>query len=40
MSSFMFALLIIGAGIVAYAINHALKPQGWTTAQPKPELAS
>jgi amino acid transporter len=40
MSSFLFALIVIGAGVVAYAINHALKPAGWAGAQPKPELAS
>jgi amino acid transporter len=40
MSSFLFALLVIGAGVVVHLINHALKPQGWTAAQPKPELAS
>ena len=39
MSSFLFAMLVIGAGVVAYAINHALKPTGWAAA-PKPELAS
>ncbi len=40
MSSLLFGLLVIGAGVVAYLINHALKPAGWTAAQPKPELAS
>jgi hypothetical protein len=30
MSSFLFALFMIGAGVVVYAINHALKPAGWT----------
>jgi amino acid transporter len=39
-SSLVFALLVIGAGVVLHAVNHALKPQGWTAAQPKPELAS
>jgi amino acid transporter len=29
-SSFLFALLMIGGGVVVYAINHALKPTGWT----------
>jgi amino acid transporter len=40
MSSFLFALLVIGAGVVVYAINHALKPAGWATVPPKPELAA
>jgi hypothetical protein len=40
MSSFAFALLVIGAGVVVYAINHALKPAGWTAAEPKPEMAA
>jgi len=26
--------------VVAYLINHALKPAGWAPAEPKPELAS
>ena len=29
MSSFMFALLVVGGGVVVYLINHALKPMGW-----------
>ena len=40
MSSFWFGLILIAAGVLAFLINHALKPQGWTAAQPKPELAS
>ena len=40
MSSFLFGLIVIGAGVLAYLINHALKPAGWTPAQPKPELAA
>jgi amino acid transporter len=40
MSSFWFGLILIGAGVVAYLINHALKPQGWTAPEPKPELAA
>jgi amino acid transporter len=38
MSSFAFGLILIGAGVVAYAINHALKPGGWTVPEPTPEL--
>jgi amino acid transporter len=40
MSSLLFGLIVIGAGIVAYLINHALKPAGWTPAEPKPEMAA
>jgi hypothetical protein len=25
--------------VVAYAINHALKPAGWAAPAPKPEMA-
>ena len=39
-SSFLFALIVIGAGVVAYLINHALKPAGWATVPSKPELAA
>jgi len=38
MSAFWFGLILIGAGVVAYAINHALKPSGWTQPEPKPGL--
>ena len=40
MSSFLFGLLVVGGGVVAYLINHALKPAGWAAASPKPELAA
>jgi amino acid transporter len=40
MSSLLFGLIVIGAGVVAYLINHVLKPTGWAPAEPKPELAS
>jgi len=30
MSSFAFGMILIGAGVVAYFVNHALKPAGWT----------
>ncbi len=36
MSSFAFGMLLIAAGVVAYLLNHALKPEGWTPAQEKP----
>jgi len=29
MSSFAFGMLLIAAGVVAYLINHTLKPEGW-----------
>ncbi|MDP9158977.1 MAG: APC family permease [Acidobacteriota bacterium] len=29
MSSFAFGMILIAAGVVAYFINHALKPSGW-----------
>jgi amino acid transporter len=41
-SSFAFGMILIGAGILAYAINHALKPGGWVVsrATEKPELTA
>ena len=40
MSSFMFGMILIGAGFVAYFLNHALKPQGWAPSpQEKPQPA-
>src|SRR5438445_9751929 len=40
MSSFAFGMILIGAGVVAYLVNHALKPAGWSTAQEKPQPAA
>jgi len=40
MSSFAFGMILIGAGVVAYAINHALKPTGWAPVEQKPEPAA
>jgi multisubunit Na+/H+ antiporter MnhG subunit len=40
MSSLLFGLILIGAGVVAHLINHALKPAGWAVAEPKPEMAA
>jgi amino acid transporter len=37
MSSFAFGMLLIAAGVLAYFLNHAVKPQGWTAAPKKPE---
>ncbi len=31
MSSFAFGMILIAAGFVAYAVNHLLKPTGWST---------
>jgi hypothetical protein len=41
MSSFSFGMLLIAAGVVAYVLNHAVKPEGWTpAAQEKPEAVA
>jgi amino acid transporter len=41
MSAFVFGMLLIGAGVLAYFLNVALKPAGWTAiGQEKPEPAS
>jgi amino acid transporter len=40
MSSFAFGLILMGAGVVAYFINRALKPAGWATSERKPEMAA
>jgi amino acid transporter len=40
MSAFWFGLILMGTGVVAYAINHALKPAGWARPEAKPELAA
>ena len=37
MSSFAFGMILIGAGVVAYFLNHAVKPGGWTVSTKKPE---
>ena len=39
MSALLFGLIVIGAGVLVYLINHALKPAGWAPTEPKPELA-
>jgi hypothetical protein len=37
MSSFAFGIILIGAGVLAYGVNTALRPAGWTPAsQHKP----
>jgi amino acid transporter len=40
MSAFAFGMILIAAGVVAYFVNHALKPQGWAGAPQKPEAAA
>jgi amino acid transporter len=40
MSSFAFGMILIAAGFVAYAVNHALKPAGWTIREEKPQPTS
>jgi amino acid transporter len=40
MSSFAFGMILIGLGVVAYAVNHALKPTGWATPAEKPQPAA
>jgi amino acid transporter len=41
MSSFAFGMILIAAGFVAYFINHALKPAGWTApSESKPQPAA
>jgi amino acid transporter len=40
MSSLLFGLIVVFAGVVTYLINHALKPAGWAAAEPKPEMAA
>jgi amino acid transporter len=37
MSSFAFGMILIGAGLVAYGLNHALKPSGWARTDEKPQ---
>jgi amino acid transporter len=39
-SALLFGLIVIGAGVVAFIINRALKPAGWAPAEPKPEMAA
>jgi amino acid transporter len=37
MSSFDFGMILIGAGVIAYFLNHAVRPAGWTAEQgPQP----
>jgi amino acid transporter len=40
MSSFAFGVILIAAGVVAYVVNHVLKPTGWTVRDEKTAAAS
>jgi amino acid transporter len=40
MSSFAFGMILIAAGVVAYAVNHLLKPQGWAATTEKAQPAA
>jgi amino acid transporter len=41
MSSFAFGMILIATGVLAYLINHALKPQGWApVSEIKPQPAA
>jgi hypothetical protein len=40
MSSFSFGMILIAAGFVAYLLNHALKPAGWSVRPSKPQPAA
>ncbi len=41
MSSFAFGMILMAAGVVAYGVNHLLKPEGWTPAQvEKPQVVA
>jgi amino acid transporter len=37
MSSFAFGMILIAAGVIAYFINHTLKPAGWAPREEKPQ---
>ena len=40
MSSFEFGMILIAAGVVAYAVNHLLKPAGWTVREERAQPVS
>jgi hypothetical protein len=40
MSSFAFGMILMAAGVVAYVLNHAVKPGGWTAGAEKPRVAA
>jgi amino acid transporter len=37
MSAFAFGILLIAAGVVAYLVNRALRPEGWAVPREKAE---
>ncbi len=36
MSSSALGAIVVAAGVIAYVLNHALKPAGWTAEEPEP----
>jgi hypothetical protein len=41
MSSFAFGMILMAAGVVAYGLNHLLRPGGWTPARvEKPQVVT
>ena len=40
MSSFAFGMILMAAGVVAYGLNHALKPGGWAPGTEKAQPAA
>jgi amino acid transporter len=40
MSSFAFGMVLMGAGVLAYALNLVLKPAGWAPSREKPGTAT
>ena len=40
MSSFAFGMILIATGFVAYFVNHALKPAGWSASAEKRQPAA
>ena len=40
MSSFAFGMILMAAGVVAYGLNHVLKPGGWAPGTEKPQPAA
>jgi len=39
-SSFAFGIILMGAGVLAYFLNVAVKPEGWIPAGEKPQIAA
>jgi hypothetical protein len=36
MSSLALGAIVVATGVLAYALNYALKPAGWTKEEPDP----